>query len=75
MKSATFSRVENGIKYKAIVNDYPDTIMQSENNDLYSLIEEPNINADMRAYNGIIETRPMKWNSNLTGVELKPQRK
>lgn len=62
IKTGSFTRFYDGNTYKAIVPDYPDTIMQDTTGRLYSVLNEPNVNGDTRTYNGYVITRPMKFN-------------
>lgn len=44
-----------------VVNHYPDTLLQDEVGNVYSLLSKPNINSDeFDTYEASIETRPMK---------------
>lgn len=71
IKSGTFTRFADGSKYKAIVSDYPDTLMQATDGKVYSLINEPDINDDIEPYEATLITRPMKFNES---VKLKSLR-
>lgn len=60
MKTGTLSRKIDGRKYKAIVPDYPDTLLQS-GSDAFTMYWEDSINEDGTTYTGSFVTRPMKF--------------
>lgn len=60
MIDKTFSMVNSGVAAKAVVNDYPDNLIQATNGKVYSLIYKPEINDDSEVYNGSFVTRPLK---------------
>lgn len=61
----TFAIVDNSLDCKAIVNDFPDNLIQTSNGDVYSLINKPEVNEDENTYDGRFVTRPLKLGSNL----------
>jgi hypothetical protein len=61
IKAGTFARfLWQGELIYNVVNHYPDTLLQDEVGNVYSLLEKPNINSDKGTYTATIETRPMK---------------
>lgn len=61
IKAGTFARfLWQGELIYNVVNHYPDTLLQDEVGNVYSLLEKPNINSDESTYTATIETRPMK---------------
>lgn len=71
MKDKTFSVVENGVKAKAVANDYPDNLIQDTDGNVYSLIGKPDINDDENAYSGSFVTRPLKLGGSLSLKSLR----
>lgn len=61
IKAGTFARfLWQGELINNVVNHYPDTLLQDEVGNVYSLLEKPNINSDGNTYTATIVTRPMK---------------
>ena len=60
MVDKTFSMVNSGMVAQAVVNDYPDNLIQDTDGNVYSLTEKPDINEDENLYSGTITTRPLK---------------
>ncbi len=71
MVDKTFSMVNSGITAQAVVNDYPDNLIQDANGNIYSLTEKPDINDDTNLYNGSVTTRPLKLGGSLTLKSLR----
>lgn len=71
MIDKTFSMVNSGIVAQTIVNDYPDSLIQDSDGNVYSLIEKPDINDDENLYNGTITTRPLKLGGSMTLKSLR----
>lgn len=66
-KNGTFGKYNFGEYTIAnVVSDYPDTLLQSSNGVLFSLLERPNINLDNTQYSGLMITRPMKFENGLS---------
>lgn len=65
MADKTFSLVNSGMEAKAVVNDYPDNLIQDTYGNVYSLTEKPDINDDENFYSGTITTRPLKLGGSL----------
>lgn len=65
MVDKTFSIVNSGMKAQAVVNDYPDNLIQDTDGNVYSLTEKPDINDDENLYSGTITTRPLKLGGSL----------
>ena len=65
MVDKTFSMVNSGITAQAVVNDYPDNLIQDTDGNVYSLTEKPDINEDGNIYSGTFTTRPMKLGGSL----------
>ncbi len=61
----------SGIMIKTVVNDYPDNLIQDENDNIYSLIGKPDINDDTEKFNGSIITRPLKLGGSITLKSLR----
>lgn len=61
IKAGTFAQFEwQGELLNNVVNHYPDTLLQDEVGNVYSLLDKPNINKDESTYSATITTRPMK---------------
>lgn len=65
MVDKTFSMVNSGMVAQAVVNDYPDNLIQDTDGNVYSLTEKPDINDDENLYSGTITTRPLKLGGSL----------
>lgn len=65
IKTGTFSRFIDNNTYKAVVSDYPDTLLQDTGGAVHSLINEPNINDDKEHYSATLITRPMKFEQSI----------
>jgi len=65
MVDHTFAVDNSGIIAQAVVNDYPDNLIQDEDGNVYSLTDKPDINEDENLYSGTIITRPMKLGSSM----------
>ena len=71
MVDKTFSMVNSGIEAQAVVNDYPDNLIQDTNGNVYSLTAKPDINEDTENYSGSFTTRPLKLGGSMTLKSLK----
>lgn len=71
MMDKTFSMVNSGIEAQAVVNDYPDNLIQDTNGNVYSLTSKPDINEDTESYSGSFTTRPMKLGGSMTLKSLR----
>lgn len=60
MVDKTFSVVSNDVFVKAVVNDYPDNLIQDTEGNVYTLTGKPDVFDDDRLYSGEIITRPLK---------------
>ena len=60
MVDKTFSAVSNDVFVKAVVNDYPDNLIQDTEGNVYTLTGKPDVFDDDRLYSGEIITRPLK---------------
>lgn len=60
MVDKTFSVVSNDVFVKAVVNDYPDNLIQDTEGNVYTLTGKPDVFNDDRLYSGEIITRPLK---------------
>ena len=65
MVDHTFAVDNSGIMAQAVVNDYPDNLIQDADGNVYSLTNKPDINDDENLYSGAIITRPMKLGSSM----------
>ena len=65
MADHTFAVDNSGIMAQAVVNDYPDNLIQDEDGNVYSLTDKPDINEDENLYSGTIITRPLKLGSSM----------
>lgn len=65
MEDQTFALDNSGIVAQAVVNDYPDNLIQDTDGNVYSLTDKPDVNEDENLYSGTIITRPMKLGSSL----------
>lgn len=70
MADKTFS-ICQGKTSQAVVNDYPDNLIQDTDGNVYSLTEKPDINNDENDYNGTIITRPLKLGGSMTLKSLR----
>ena len=71
MVDKTFSIVDSGMVAQAVVNDYPDNLIQDTGGNVYSLTDKPDINEDTNSYNGSITTRPLKLGGSMTLKSLR----
>lgn len=71
MVDKTFSMVNSGIEAQAVVNDYPDNLIQDTNGNVYSLTVKPDINEDTESYSGSFTTRPLKLGGSMTLKSLR----
>lgn len=71
MVDKTFSMVNSGIEAQAVVNDYPDNLIQDTNGNVYSLTAKPDINEDTESYSGSFTTRPLKMGGSMTLKSLR----
>lgn len=71
MVDKTFSMVNSGIEAQAVVNDYPDNLIQDTNGNVYSLTSKPDINEDTENYSGSFTTRPLKLGGSMTLKSLR----
>lgn len=71
MKDKTFSVVENGVKAKAVVNDYPDNLIQDTDGNVYSLTNKPDIVHDDNTYSGTVTTRALKLGGSIMQKSLR----
>lgn len=61
LRSFTITRIIDDKSYKSVFVNYPDSMLQDMDSNLYSLIKKPNINSDDHIYSGFFITRPMKF--------------
>ena len=71
MKDKTFSVVENGVKAKAVANDYPDNLIQDTDGNVYSLTAKPDIVHDDNTYSGTVTTRALKLGGSIMQKSLR----
>ncbi len=71
MNDKTFSMVNSGMKAQAVLNDYPDNLIQDTDGNVYSLIKKPDINDDEKVYSGSFVTRPLKLGGSITLKSLR----
>lgn len=71
MVDKTFSMVNSGIEAQAVVNDYPDNLIQDTKGNVYSLTAKPDINEDTENYSGSFTTRPLKLGGSMTLKSLR----
>lgn len=71
MVDKTFSIVNSGMTVKAVVNDYPDNLIQDISGNVYSLMAKPDINDDTDNYRGSITTRPLKLGGSMNLKSLR----
>ena len=71
MVDKTFSMVNSGIEAQAVVNDYPDNLIQDTNGNVYSLTAKPDTNEDTESYSGSFTTRPLKLGGSMTLKSLR----
>jgi hypothetical protein len=61
MKSGTWAKMLDGAAWQHEVSDYPDTLLQNEDGEVFSLLQKPDQNTDTAQYAAHITTRPMKF--------------
>lgn len=71
MVDKTFSVVENGVKAKAMANDYPDNLIQDTDGNVYSLTTKPDIVHDDNTYSGTVTTRALKLGGSIMQKSLR----
>lgn len=71
MKDKTFSVVENGVKAKAMANDYPDNLIQDTDGNVYSFTTKPDIVHDDNTYSGTVTTRALKLGGSIMQKSLR----
>lgn len=71
MVDKTFSIVDSGMVAQAVVNDYPDNLIQDTGGNVYSLTGKLDINEDTDFYSGSITTRPLKLGGSMTLKSLR----
>lgn len=71
MVDKTFSMVNSGIEAQAVVNDYPDNLIQDIDGNVYSLMAKPDINDDTDSYRGSFTTRPLKLGGSMNLKSLR----
>lgn len=65
MKNGTFSVGYRGMTWESVVNDYPDSLLQDSQGNIYSL-NRPTTEYDKNTYEGKITTRPLKLGGSLS---------
>lgn len=71
MIDKTFSIVYSGMEAQAIVNDYPDNLIQDTSGNVYSLTGKSDINDDENTYKGSFVTRPLKLGGSMNLKSLR----
>lgn len=71
MVDKTFSIANSGMTAKAVVNDYPDNLIQDIDGNVYSLMAKPDINDDTDSYRGSFTTRPLKLGGSMNLKSLR----
>lgn len=66
MKSGTWSKMTDEVAWQHEVSDYPDTLLQNVDGEVYSLLGKPDQNDDTTQYEAYVTTRPMKFGNALT---------
>lgn len=66
MKSGTFSTMADTDLYYKAVNNYPDTLIQTVNDNILSLLSKPDEKDDQNVYEGTLVTRAIKFGNLLT---------
>ena len=61
----TFAMDNSGIEAQAIVNDYPDNLIQDTEGNVYSLTDKPAAIDDENLYSGYLITRPLKFTGSM----------
>ncbi len=62
----TFSSLSDQIDAQAVVNDYPDNLIEDTKGNVYSLTKKLDINTDSKVdYSGMITTRPLKFGGSI----------
>lgn len=60
-----FAMDNSGIEAQAIVNDYPDNLIQDTEGNVYSLTDKPAAIDDENLYSGYLITRPLKFTGSM----------
>ena len=66
LANKTFSMGKLNLPVKAVVNDYPDNLIQDISGYVYSLAGKPDVNDDETLYSGGFTTRPLKLGGSMT---------
>ena len=66
LANKTFSMGKLSLPVKAVVNDYPDNLIQDIGGYVYSLTGKPDVNDDETLYSGGFTTRPLKLGGSMT---------
>ena len=71
MVDRTFSMVNSGLSAQAVVNDYPDNLVQDTAGNVYTLTGKPDVNEDSNLYSGSFTTRPLKLGGSMVLKSLR----
>ena len=71
MEGKTFTMAKLDAEIQAVVNDYPDNLIQDISGYVYSLTGKPDINDDEKKYSGSFTTRPLKLGGSMTLKSLR----
>ena len=66
IKAGTWAMVDVTNTIKAVISDYPDTLLQDDAGHILSLLSRKDQNKDTGSYGASITTRPMKFGNALT---------
>ena len=66
MKSGTWSKMTDEVAWQHEVSDYPDTLLQNVDGEVFSLLGKPDQNDDTTQYEAYVTTRPMKFGNAMT---------
>ena len=66
MKSGTWSKMIDEVAWQHEVSDYPDTLLQNADGEVFSLLGKPDQNDDTAQYEAYITTRPLKFGNVMT---------
>lgn len=60
IKNGTFAKQEGQFYFVRTINHYPDTLLQDDDGNIYSLLSRPDVDHDNNTYDATLVTRPLK---------------
>lgn len=74
MVDGTYGIAKSGMMAQAVVNDYPDNLIQDSEGNVHSLFRKPDVNDDKNVYDGHFVTRPLKLGGGITLKSIRDMR-